>query len=65
MKNIGPADRIVRLGLVACVIVAFMLHWISGVAGLALGAVALVLLLTSMFSTCPAYMPFGISTRRR
>lgn len=65
MKNMGTLDRVIRLAAVAAVIGAYGLGVISGTLALVLGAVAVVLLLTSLTATCPAYMPFGLSTRPR
>lgn len=65
MKNIGSLDRVIRLVAVAVIIGAFGLGLISGTVALVLGGVALVMLITSLTSTCPAYMPFGLSTRRQ
>ena len=61
----GTIDRVIRLAAVAAVIGAYGLGLIGGTLALVLGAVAVVLLLTSLTATCPAYMPFGLSTRPR
>ena len=65
MKNMGTIDRVIRLAAVAAVIGAYGLGFIGGTLALVLGAVAVVLLLASLTATCPAYMPFGLSTRPR
>ncbi|WP_309629468.1 DUF2892 domain-containing protein [Brevundimonas sp.] len=65
MKNMGTIDRVIRLTAVAAVIGAYGLGLIGGTLALVLGGMAVVLLLTSLTATCPAYMPFGISTRPR
>lgn len=65
MKNMGLTDRLLRVAIVLIIGVAYWLGYVSGIIALILGAVAAIFLLTSLFSTCPAYMPFGISTRRR
>ena len=65
MKNVGTIDRGIRLAAVAAVIGAYGLGLIGGTLALVLGAVAVVLLLTSLTATCPAYMPFGLFTRPR
>ena len=61
-KNMGSADRIIRtvLGIAFVVtgIVAGGWFWI-------LAGLGVVFLITSLVSTCPLYMPFGISTRGR
>lgn len=61
----GTLDRVIRLAAVAAIIGAYVLSLISGTLALILGAIAVVLLLTSLTATCPAYMPFGLSTRTR
>jgi hypothetical protein len=65
MKNMGLIDRLLRVAIVLIIGVAYWLGYVSGNIALILGAVAAIFLLTSLFSTCPAYMPFGISTRGR
>jgi hypothetical protein len=61
----GTIDRVIRLVAVAAVIGAYGLGLIGGTLALILGSIAVVLLLTSLTATCPAYMPFGLSTRPR
>lgn len=63
MKNIGTIDRMIRIAAVVVIALAYGLGLIGGTLAIVLGVVALVLLLTSLTSTCPAYLPFGISTR--
>lgn len=65
MNNMGRLDRVIRLIAVAAVIGAYGLGRIGGTLALILGVVAVGLLLTSLFGTCPAYLPFGLSTRPR
>jgi len=65
VKNMGTVDRVVRAAVVAAIGAAYLLGIVSGLWALGLSAVALVFLLTGLFATCPAYLPFGISTRRR
>jgi len=61
-KNMGKADRVIRIITAAVVAGLFFANIISGVLGLVLIAFAGVLLLTSLISFCPLYAPFGIST---
>ena len=63
MKNLGSLDRIVRLATAVAIAAAYAVGLISGTAAIVLSIIAIVLLLTSLTSTCPAYMPFGLSTR--
>lgn len=55
-KNIGSADKIVRilLGIIIAVLgFVFQSWW---------GLVALVPILTALVGVCPAYLTFGLST---
>ncbi len=63
--NTGSADRIVRflLGAGAIVIAILMLDALSAnVLGIVVGAIGLVLVLTSFCGYCPAYTLVGINT---
>lgn len=63
-KNMGTLDRALRT-LVAVVIgVLYFTGRISGTLALVLGVFAVVFLVTSFVAWCPAYLPFGWSTRR-
>ena len=64
MSNMGRLDRLIRLGIVIAIAVAYYLGYLSGTWALVLGGAGAVFLLTSLFATCPAYMPFGLSTKR-
>lgn len=61
-KNMGSADRIIRLILAAIIAVLFYMEVISGTLGIILLVLAAVFLLTSFISFCPLYAPFGLST---
>jgi hypothetical protein len=58
-KNIGTADRVVRV--ILALIVGFLLlnGTLSGVLGIVLGVLAVVFLLTSLLSFCPLYALLG------
>jgi len=61
-KNMGSADRIIRV-LIALVIAGlYFSNLISGTLGLVLLVLAGIFVLTSFISFCPLYAPFGIST---
>jgi hypothetical protein len=62
-KNVGAADRILRMLLAALIAVLYFINVISGTLAIILLALAVVFLLTSLISVCPLYLPFGISTR--
>jgi len=64
MKNVGNADRIIRLLIVVAIVIAYALGAISGTMAIILGIIAAVLLLTGLLSFCPAYRLLGINTCR-
>lgn len=57
--NMGKTDRVVRavVGLALIVLGMIFNSW--------WGAVGLIPLVTAAIGWCPAYLPFGISTRGR
>jgi hypothetical protein len=61
-KNMGIADRIIRLVVAAVLVVLYYNGTISGTLGIVLIALAAVFVLTSFVSFCPLYLPFGLST---
>jgi fatty acid desaturase len=63
-KNMGNADRAIRILLAVGVGVLYFTGRISGTLALVLGAFAVVFLLTSFMAWCPLYGPFGFSTRK-
>lgn len=60
----GNIDRSIRALLAVLVGVLYYTGIISGTTATILGVLAIVFLLTSLVSSCPLYMPFGISTRK-
>lgn len=62
-KNMGNLDRIIRLLVAAVIVVLYFLNVISGTLAVVLLVVAAIFLVTSIFSFCPLYLPFKISTR--
>jgi hypothetical protein len=64
-KNMGNADRIIRIIIAAIIAGLFFANIIPGVLGIVLMALAGVFLLTSFISFCPLYAPFGISTCKK
>lgn len=64
-KNMGNLDRAVRLVVVLAIGIAYLMGQLSGTLAIVLGAVAVAFLLTSLVGTCPAYLPFGLSTRSK
>lgn len=62
-KNMGNLDRAFRLIVVLAIGIAYLMGQLSGTLAIVLGVVAAAFLLTSLVGTCPAYLPFGLSTR--
>ena len=61
-KNMGIADRIIRIIIAAIVGVLYFTEIISGTIGIIFLILAGIFLLTSLISFCPLYLPFGIKT---
>lgn len=64
-KNMGSADRIIRIVLAVVVAILYFTDQISGLAAIILGAFAIIFLLTSLMSFCPLYVPFKLSTAKK
>ena len=64
-KNMGMIDISIRLVIAALLVVLYFTNVISGTIGIIALIVAGIILLTSLFRVCPAYIPFGISTRKK
>jgi len=63
-KNMGSADRVIRILVAVAVIALYFGNLISGTTAIILLVLAGVFILTSFMSFCPLYLPFGISTRK-
>lgn len=61
-KNMGNADRIIRLLLAVAVAVLYFTHVITGTFGIVLLVIAGVFVLTSLVSFCPLYTLIGVNT---
>jgi K+-transporting ATPase A subunit len=65
MKNMGKADKIVRVLIAVLFTVLFLNQVVTGVMGVILVILAGVFLLTSVVGTCPLYLPFKINTNHK
>jgi hypothetical protein len=61
-KNMGTADRVLRLIVAILFITFFVTENITGTLGIVLIALAVVFVLTSFIGFCPLYTLFGITT---
>ena len=59
-RNVGTIDRIVRLVLAIFFIVANVVGWVTGIAGLVLAVLAGMLLSSVASGHCPLYAKLGI-----
>jgi hypothetical protein len=65
VKNMGIADRVIRVLLAIVVGILYVMGTITGTVAVILGIVAVVFLLTSAIGFCPGYLPLRISTARK
>jgi hypothetical protein len=61
-KNMGTADRVIRVIITAIIGVLYFSGTITGMLGMVLIILAGVFALTSLISFCPLYTLFGIRT---
>ena len=61
-KNMGGADRIIRLVLAAVMAGLYFTDTVTGTFGIVLLVLAIVFVLTSLVSFCPLYTLFGMNT---
>src|SRR5690606_8168743 len=64
-KNLGFADKSLRIALAVIVAVLYYTHVISVTWGIILGVLAVVFVFTSFLGFCPLYLPFGINTAKK
>jgi hypothetical protein len=64
-KNMGSADRIIRVALAIIFAALYFTNTVSGTLGIVLLVLGVVFLLTSVVSFCPLYAPFGLSTCKK
>jgi fatty acid desaturase len=61
-KNMGTADRIIRIILAAVFATLYFTNIVTGAAGVILLIVGAVFLVTSLISFCPLYTLIGLNT---
>lgn len=61
-KNMGSADRIIRISIAAIVAVLYFTGTITGTIGAVLLVLGGIFLVTSLVSFCPIYAIFGYRT---
>ena len=63
-KNMGNADRWIRI-IVGIIFVVWAIFVATGVWAGALYVLGAILIVTSLVGTCPLYMPFHFSTKKK
>ena len=61
-KNMGTADRVIRVLIAAIIGVLYYTGVFTGTIGIILLVLSGIFVLTSIISFCPLYAPFGINT---
>lgn len=61
-KNMGSADKMIRLIVAVVIAVLYFTNIISGTLGIALLVFAGIFVATALISFCPLYTIFGINT---
>lgn len=63
-KNMGTADRLIRVLLAIVVGILYLAGAISGITAIILGIFAVIFIITSLIGFCPLYVPLKISTKK-
>lgn len=61
-KNMGTADKVIRIVIAAIIAYLYFTGVVTGTLGIVLVAFAGIFVLTSLISFCPLYAIFGIKT---
>ncbi len=64
-KNMGATDKSIRVLAAIVIGILYFTNVISGTLAIILGIIAIVFLITSLFSFCPAYVPLKMSTAKK
>ena len=64
-KNMGSIDKAIRILVAIVIAVLYFTNQISGTMAIIGLILAAVFVLTSFMGSCPLYLPFGISTRKK
>jgi hypothetical protein len=64
-KNMGTIDKLIRLFITLVIIILYFTNVIGGTLAVILFIIAAIMVITSIFGICPAWMLFGISTCKK
>jgi len=62
---VGTVDKVIRIVVTAIILVLWFTHVVTGTLAVILLILAGILVVTSLIGTCPLYMLFGLSTRKK
>lgn len=61
----GTVDKVIRIVVAVIILVLYFTHVITGTLAVVLLVLAGILVVTSLVGTCPLYLLFGLSTRKK
>lgn len=64
-KNMGAADKIIRIIVALAIVALYYTGRITGTTAIVMLAFSAIFVLTSLVGTCPLYLPFGINTGKK
>jgi hypothetical protein len=64
-KNMGTADKVIRVLVAVVILVLYFTHVISGTLAVILLILAGIFVVTSLLGICPLYLPLGINTGKK
>lgn len=64
-KNMGSADRLIRILVAVVILVLYFTKVISGTLAIVLLILAGIFIATSLLGFCPLYLPFRLSTLKK
>lgn len=64
-KNMGNADKIIRIAIAAIIAGLYLSGILTGTVGIVLLVFAVIFVLTSAVGFCPLYWPFKINTKKQ
>ena len=64
-KNMGNADKTIRIILAILISILYFTNTVSGTAGIILLILGGIFLFTGLINFCPLYLPFGINTCKK
>jgi Protein of unknown function (DUF2892) len=64
-KNMSSVDKAVRMLVAVVISILYFTKIISGTLAIVLLIIAGIFIITSFMGSCPLYLPFGISTRKK